>query len=60
MLKKYRKENFDSEMLANKISKMIKNNRLETLRTNNFFLIKKSKFLATMLNNIKDNAIATV
>ena len=60
MLKKYRKENFDSEMLANKISKMIKNNKLETLTANNFFLIKKSKFLATMLNNIKDNAIATV
>ena len=60
MLKKYRKENFDSEMLANKISKMIKNNKLETLRTNNFFLIKKSKFVAIMLNNIKDNAIATV
>ena len=60
MTRKYKKENFDSEMLANKISKMIRNNRLEILRTNNFFLIKKSKFLATMLNNIKDNAIATV
>ena len=60
MTRKYKKENFDSEMLANKISKMIKNNKLETLRTNNFFLIKKSKFVAIMLNNIKDNAIATV
>ena len=60
MTRKYKKENFDIEIQVNNIKNVNKKNRLETLRTNNFFLIKKSKFVATMLNNIKDNAIATV
>ena len=60
MTRKYKKENFDNEIKVNIISNVNKKNILEIFRTNNFFLIKKSKFLERILNNIKDNVIAIV
>ena len=60
MTRKYKKENFDNEIKVNNISNVNKKNILEIFRTNNFFLIKKSKFLERILNNIKENVIAIV
>ena len=59
MVIKYKKENLDSEIQVNNISKIIKKNKSEIFSTNNFFLIKKSKFVLIMPNNIKEDAKAS-